>query len=296
MHRIVVSSARARGSLVIDAKSDEGAWSPIPERVCAWDEDATTLALDAVAALDARPSVMLHVVIGPGIDADTVQAALGLAHKPLVASDPMAVALTLKGPALAVGAPDASSAIAALVDEGAGEAPKAPVEASPHPRVVSSLRALQESRRLPPQERVPDSPMGAYVPWETWVEDLPARLRLVAKRCTQCGRTLYPPRGACPACRATTFEDAPLPKEAVVHAATRIGKGGAPSEFALEQMQTGAYWVAIVEWPAHGVRVTARLSGYEDAGPAIGDKVHAVVRRLFEQEGRVRYGVKFRRA
>jgi len=34
---------------------------------------------------------------------------------------------------------------------------------------------------------------------------------------------------------------------------------------------------------------------YDESGPRIGDPVRAVVRRLFEQEGRVRYGVKFSR-
>lgn len=304
--RRVVDAARARGSLMIDPKSDEGAWSPLPERVCAFDEDATTLALDAASALPHAPAA----VVGPRIDAETVRVALGLAAAPLTASDPMAVATAMKGPVLAIGAPDAASAVAALVVDGEGESPKQPRDVSPRPRVVTALRALQESRRLPPAESVPDSPMGAYVPWETWTEDLPARLRLVAQRCKGCGRTLYPPRGACPACRgraagssrgadargaSSAFDEAQLPREAVVHAATRIGRGGAPSEFALEQMQTGAYWVAVVEWPDHGVKVTARLSGYEEQGPAVGERVRAVVRRLFEQEGRVRYGVKFAR-
>jgi uncharacterized OB-fold protein len=80
-----------------------------------------------------------------------------------------------------------------------------------------------------------------------------------------------------------------------VYAATRIGRGGAPSEFALEQAQVGAFWVGVVEWPEHGVRVTARLSGFEEDAPVIGQRVRAVVRRLFAQEGRVRYGTKFAR-
>jgi uncharacterized OB-fold protein len=51
-----------------------------------------------------------------------------------------------------------------------------------------------------------------------------------------------------------------------------------------------------VAWRDANVRVTARLWGYEEEGPAIGAPVRAVVRRLFEQEGRTRYGVKFARA
>jgi uncharacterized OB-fold protein len=158
-------------------------------------------------------------------------------------------------------------------------------------RRVGPLRALEESRALASSE--PDAPMGAYVPAGTWVEDLPARLRLVAQRCARCGRVQYPPRGACLDCRAREFQEVELARTAQVHAATRIGRGGAPSEFASEQTHTGAYWVGVVEWPEQKVRVTARLAGYDEHGPALGDSVRAVVRRLFEQEGAARYGVKF---
>ncbi|HWH09091.1 MAG TPA: zinc ribbon domain-containing protein [Candidatus Thermoplasmatota archaeon] len=290
MPRVVVQAARARGSLAVDPKTDEGQWAGAPERVLAWDEDETTLAIEAAAALPRAP----RAVVGPGIDAEALRVALDLPAPPVTASDPMAVALGATGPVLAVGCPPGTlSAVAALVDDGEGPGVAAPRDVGHAPRMVSALRALQESRRVPPAEDVPDSPMGAYVPWGTWLEDLPARLRLVAQRCAACGRAAYPPRGACPACRGRSFEDAPLAREAVVHAATRIGRGGAPSEFALEQAQVGAYWVAVVEWPAEGVKVAARLAGYGEEGPAIGDRVRPVVRRLFTQEGRVRYGVKF---
>lgn len=292
--RGVVDAVVARGALIVNPKTDtERVWKGAPERVLAWDEDATTLAIDAARALPRAD----HAVVGPGIDGETMRVALDLADAPVTASDPMGVALSMRGRVLAVGCPPQSmSAVAALVDDGAPETPASPRDVSAPPRVVTAMRALQESRRVPPSESVPDTPMGAYVPLGTWVEDLPARLRLVAQRCAACGRVAYPPRGACPACRGRAFEDVQLPSDAIVHAATRIAAGAAPSEFALEQMQVGAYWVGVVEWPEHGVRVTARLAGYDEEGPAIGERVTAVVRALFTQEGRVRYGVKFRQA
>lgn len=287
MARSVKQAFRARGALAVDPKTLDG--ETFPERIAAWDEDATTLAIDAARRLPRAPVA----IVGPGIDLATFRLALD-APTVFTANDPMGVALGLQGPAWAVGCPPGTaSAIAALVDEGAGPAPEAPQDVGPAPRMVPALRALQESRRVPPAEPVPDSPMGAYVPLGTWLEDLPARLRLLAQRCAACARVMYPPRGACPACRGRAFETLELPQEAEVYAATRIGRGGAPSEFALEQAQVGAYWVGVVEWPGHGVRVTARLSGFDEAAPAIGQKVHAVVRRLFDQEGATRYGVKF---
>lgn len=304
MARKVVQAVRARGSLAVDPKTVEAldapagtsapqfaAGEPWPERVLAWDEDATTLAIDAAAHLPKAPVA----IVGPGIDVDTVRVALDVATV-FSGNDPMAKAKAMAGRVLAVGCPPGTaSAIGALVDDGEGADPPSPSDISPAPRMVTAQRALAESGRVPPPERIPDSPMGAYVPMGTWIEDLPARLRLIAQRCMTCARTIYPPRGACPACRSTAFAPTDLPRTARVYAATRIGRGGAPSEFALEQAQVGAYWVAIVEWPDHKVRVTARLSGYDEDGPTIGDKVTAVVRRLFTQEGTSRYGTKFAR-
>jgi hypothetical protein len=287
--RHVKEAVRARGALAVDPKSAEGeSW---PERVLAWDEDETTLAIDAASHLPKASTA----IVGPGIDVETFRVALDVAHV-FSANDPMGVAKTMSGPVWAVGCPPGTaSAVAALVVDDAGEDPKAPRDVGAAPRMVSALRALAESRRVPPAEEMPDSPMGAYVPWGTWIEDLPARLRLLAQRCEACSRAQYPPRATCAACRGRAFAPVALPPEARVYAATRIGRGGAPSEFALEQAQVGAYWVAVVEWPEQQVRVTARLWGYDEDAPAIGAPVRGVVRRLFEQEGRVRYGVKFAR-
>lgn len=289
MTRRIVESAGAKGSLVVDPKTDEAATA---ERQCAWDEDLTTLAIDAASQVDHARAV--HVLASVKLDARTIATALDLKVPIRSIADPMSASADHSGPTLLLGG-DAGWAVAVMVDGPAGSVP-APVEprlVSPPPRMVSALRALQESRRVPPAEAIPDSPMGAYVPMGTWVEDLPARLRLEAQRCTACSRVMYPPRGACPACGARAFEPVALPPEAVVYAATRIGRGGAPSEFALEQAQTGAYWVGVVEWPEHGVRVTARLSSYDADAPAIGERVRPIVRRLFDQEGQTRYGVKF---
>lgn len=288
MPRGVLDAVRARGSLAVDPKTieDGASW---PERVLAWDEDETTLAIDAASHLPRAP----NAVVGPGIDADAVRVALDIPHV-LHASDPMSVAKHMTGAVLAIGCPPGTnSAIAALVDEARGPDPSGPRDVSAPARMVSASRALAESRVVPPSEPMPDTPMGAYVPWPTWNEDLPARLRLIAQRCTACHKTMYPPRAACPACRGSSFAPVDLPRDATIYTMTRIGRGGAPSEFALEQAQVGAFWVGVVEWPEQGVKVIARLSGFEETPPQIGRPVRAVVRRLFSQEGRTRYGAKF---
>ena len=51
--------------------------------------------------------------------------------------------------------------------------------------------------------------------------------------------------------------------------------------YLLFNMVEWATWIALLVW------------GYDERGPAIGDAVRPLVRVLFDQEGRRRYGVKF---
>jgi uncharacterized OB-fold protein len=116
---------------------------------------------------------------------------------------------------------------------------------------------------------------------------LPQRLRLEGGRCGACGVTQFPPRAACPRCRGP-LEPVRLSGRGQVVAATFITPAGAPPEFAGQARQTGGYWVAIVAL-AEGPCITAQLT--QAAAP--GAPVMAVVRRLYEEDGVVRYGFKF---
>ncbi|HEX2021328.1 MAG TPA: hypothetical protein VHH36_01335, partial [Candidatus Thermoplasmatota archaeon] len=98
--RRVVEARRARGSLAADPKTDEGLSGPLPERALAWDEDATTLAIEAAEGLPRAPVAF----VGPGIDAETLRVALDLPALPILAGDPMGAAKAARGPALAIGA------------------------------------------------------------------------------------------------------------------------------------------------------------------------------------------------
>ncbi len=127
--------------------------------------------------------------------------------------------------------------------------------------------------------------MGAYVSVPMYRRALPQRLRLEGRRCTACGVIQFPPLGACPRCGGCDLHRHDLSGRGVVEAVTMIAPVGAPPEFA----GLGAYDVAIVRL-AEGPAVTAMLTG----SASIGDPVEMVVRRLYEQEGVVRYGFKFR--
>lgn len=138
---------------------------------------------------------------------------------------------------------------------------------------------------------------GAYVSVPTWRQTLPQRHRLVAGRCRDCGELAFPPEGACASCGSLDgYDTTSLSGDGTVEAATRIGQGGAPPEFVEQQQRSGSFAVAIVAFdgPEEGEPVSAPAQVvHSPAGtPSIGDRVQAVPRRVYEQEGVVRYGFK----
>lgn len=170
------------------------------------------------------------------------------------------------------------------------------VEEASRGREVTYVRALAERRVTLPAADVPDEPMGAYVSFPDFARSLPARYRLEGAACGACGRVAFPPRPTCAACGGASFKTVALSGRGRIYTFTVIGRGGAPSEFAAEQALTGEYATAIVELE-EGPRVAARLADVADpAALSIGQPVEAVLRRLYAQQGVVRYGFKFRLA
>lgn len=137
---------------------------------------------------------------------------------------------------------------------------------------------------------------GAHVSVPSWRRSLDARYGLVASRCPDCGGLTFPPRGACRECGSREEgEGLELPRRGVVAARTAIGVGGAPPEFKDQVERDGRYGVAIVELGSEddSVWVPVQLTDCDPSGVEVGDEVGAVFRRIYEQEGVVRYGVKF---
>ena len=165
-------------------------------------------------------------------------------------------------------------------------------DAVSRPRSHLSWPLYLGHRRYIPDARPTDTRSeGAYVSPAAWEETMEARLTLLASRCTGCNRVRHPPRDVCPDCGGSVRETFHARPEGAVHALTRIGRGGAPSEFALQQSLVGDYAVAVVDM-VDGFRMVAQLSGADPRGVKIGDGVRLALRRLFEQEGRTRYGLK----
>ncbi len=76
-----------------------------------------------------------------------------------------------------------------------------------------------------------------------------------------------------------------------VVASTWISAAGAPPEFAEQARLSGGYAVGMVA-ADEGPMITAQLVGFLEPPPP-GTRVRAVIRRLYVEEGVVRYGFKF---
>jgi len=75
-----------------------------------------------------------------------------------------------------------------------------------------------------------------------------------------------------------------------------IGAGGAPPEFVEQQSRGGPYTSAVValDGPDGGsVSIPAQVVEHDDR-VQIGDPVEATIRRVYAQEGVIRYGFKMR--
>ena len=139
---------------------------------------------------------------------------------------------------------------------------------------------------------------GAYVSVPSWQRTTPQRHRLVAGRCPDCGALNFPPDGACEQChgRPDEYEQVELPGEGTVEAVTTIAQGGAPPEFVEQQSRSGPFVSAIVALDGpdgDSVSVPSQvLADGEDV--EISTRVEATIRRVYTQEGVIRYGFKMR--
>jgi len=159
-------------------------------------------------------------------------------------------------------------------------------------RVPVSYEQYVALRRYKPAPAGTEYSQGAYVSMPAYLGEAKARYRLVGEECAKCGRLHFPPRESCLACGARAWKERPLKRTGAVYAYTIIGKGAAPSEFLEQQLATGDYATAVVELD-DGLRITAMLADVEPASVKIGMRVRMVFRRLYAQEGVVRYGFKF---
>lgn len=136
--------------------------------------------------------------------------------------------------------------------------------------------------------------MGAHISIPMYQRAIPQRYRLVGSKCRRCGKINFPPKAACTCCgELGDFEEVQLSGKGKVYSYTVIAGAGAPPEFAAEAAVKGAYPVALVEL-AEGPRIVAQLVDTLLEEITIGMPVEVVLRKIYTEEGVVRYGYKFR--
>jgi len=135
--------------------------------------------------------------------------------------------------------------------------------------------------------------MGAYISLPSWRRSLDQRYRLVVGECPDCGALSFPPEGACHNCGSEADFDEFEPVGTGEIVAHTVVEGALPPEFSEFEKKVGSVGVVLVELD-EGVRVPGMLTDCDPYTTERGDRVEKVARRLYEQEGVVRYGYKFR--
>ncbi len=148
-------------------------------------------------------------------------------------------------------------------------------------------------RPFPPSAALGAVSEGAYVPRPRYIENLASRWRLLADRCSACGKTTFPVRGRCRSCgRSDALVNVALPRDGVeVEAVTTVSPGAQPTEFDPQVAASGAYSVVLVRL-AEGVRATLQVADAVGGTVKVGDRVSTRLRRLYAMEGAWRYGLK----
>lgn len=133
----------------------------------------------------------------------------------------------------------------------------------------------------------------AHVSIPMYWRTIPQRYRMIGQKCKKCGSMNFPPKGVCKSCNASSeFEAVGLSGKGTVHTFVLIGAGGAPPEFAEQEKAGGSYPVAIVELE-EGPKVIGQIADTDPKQVSIGMKVSTELRKVYNEEGVIRYGFKF---
>lgn len=134
--------------------------------------------------------------------------------------------------------------------------------------------------------------MTAYISLPMYSASIDDRLRLLADKCSDCGTLNYPPRQVCISCGGHQFSKQVLSGRGEIYTFTVIARGGAPAEFDEQQTMTGTITVGVIALD-EGPRVVGQIVDSAGVEIQIGSRVRSEIRRLYDQEGIVRYGLKF---
>jgi uncharacterized OB-fold protein len=117
--------------------------------------------------------------------------------------------------------------------------------------------------------------------------EIPQRYRMEAAKCTQCGKTFFPPRRVCDKCRSRSFETVVLPEEGEILSYTIIRTPPAGFE------DEAPYAIGVVRLGGE-VQVLTQIVDCEFDQIKVGGKVRVEFRKIQEdgKSGILCYGYK----
>ena len=130
---------------------------------------------------------------------------------------------------------------------------------------------------------------GAYVSQQQYEEGASARLNLMSQEVD--GELVWPPRQMDEKGNTMPQASTPLHGVATIESWTKLAAAGAPSEFSIRAPLLGGITTVFVSFE-QGPRGVFLLVDDEDNDPKIGDQVQFAIRRIYAQEGYIRYGLK----
>jgi uncharacterized OB-fold protein len=134
----------------------------------------------------------------------------------------------------------------------------------------------------------------AYVSIPTYSRSVPQRYALIAAKCRYCGAINLPLGVNCLKCgKVLEYEPQKLSGRGKIYCFTTISRGGSPPEFSAQQNLVGSYPVGVVELD-EGPRIVAQMTDCRAEDLKIGLEVESTFRRIYDDDGMIRYGIKFR--
>jgi uncharacterized OB-fold protein len=125
---------------------------------------------------------------------------------------------------------------------------------------------------------------GAYVSEQQYLTGLESRLRLIAQK--DGDNYFWPGRE-----NNREMNTLPLPRRGIIESWTESAAAGSPSEFAFRSPILNGMTTLLLTLEC-GVKGVFLLADDEEKKPEIGSLVELVVRRIYAQEGLIRYGLK----
>lgn len=242
------------------------------------DSDPTTMAIAGIQFMHSKGHSIVSIHLSDSVDAQTVYLATGvdsIAHNESLEFE------TIEW--------DLLSGEEATLVVAKSNAESYDFEAPQGVEIIDSDFHLDMENAWRLEQEVSHVSQGAYISPSQYIEGARARLSLASQKVGD--SMIWPPRQLDVHGQRLPPESHSLVPEAQVESWTKLSAVGAPSEFSLRAPILGGIQTLLVRFE-QGPRGVFLVTDDIDYSPEIGDTVQFAVRRIYAQEGKIRYGLK----